>query len=84
MTMRDRDPAARAREHAKFLRHLDELEAAGRLASLLDADGRPFPVHVAAYFRARWFSRRLVEKLVERGRKRDARRPIVRVIIDHE
>jgi hypothetical protein len=81
--MTDRDPAARARERARFMRLLDELEAAGRLARLLDSSGRPNPVHVAAYFRASYFNRRLVEKLVIRWRKREARRP-GRWIIDNE
>jgi hypothetical protein len=81
--MTDRDPAARARERAKFLRRLDELEAAGRLARLLDASGAPFPIHVAAYFRASWFNRRLVEKLVMRQRKREARR-LGRWLIDND
>jgi hypothetical protein len=80
--MTDRDPAARARERAKFMRRLDELEAAGRLARLLDAVGQPNPVHVAAYFRARQENRRLVEKLVIRDRKREARRPAGRWIIE--
>jgi hypothetical protein len=80
--MTDRDPSARARERAKFTRRLDQLEAAGRLARLLDADGKPFPAHVAAYFKASWFNRRLVEKLVMRDRKREAQRPTVRLIIN--
>jgi hypothetical protein len=82
--MTDRDHAARARERAKFMRRLEQLEAAGRLARLLDMNGRPNPIHVAAYFRLSWFSRRLVEKLVMRGRKREARRPTVRLIIDND
>ena len=78
--MTDRDPAARARERAKFMRRLDELEAARRLAHLRDASGNFNPVHQAAYFRASWWNRRFVEKLVVRWRKREAGRPVRRII----
>jgi hypothetical protein len=75
--MTDRDLAARARMTAKFMRRLDRVEAAGRLARLLDASGRPNPVYLARYFRAQWESRRLVDKLVNwrtRREMREARR----------
>ena len=78
----DRDLAARARERAKFMRRLDQLEAACRLAHLRDASGNFNPIHQAAYFRASWWNRRFVEKLVVRWGKREAGRPAVRLIID--
>jgi CelD/BcsL family acetyltransferase involved in cellulose biosynthesis len=69
----DRDLAARARMTAKFMRRLDELEAAKRLAHLRDASGNFNPKHQAAYFRASWENRRFVDKLVNWRRRRDMR-----------
>ena len=51
--MTDHDLAARARERAKFMRRLEQLEAAGRLAHLRDASGNFNPVHQAAYFQGK-------------------------------
>jgi hypothetical protein len=74
--MTDRDTATRLRLRHAVERHLDRVEAARRLAALVDATGNPNPVHLAALFRARWESQRFIDKLVsqrrasERGRRR--------------
>jgi len=69
--MTDRDLAARARMTAKFMRRLDQVAAARRLAHLRDASGNFNPVHQAAYFRVRWWNARFIDKLVNWRRRRD-------------
>jgi hypothetical protein len=75
--MADRDDiAARSRLGQAIEKRLDQVEAARRLASLLDAAGKPNPIHQAASFRVRWELAWFLDKLVarrracERGRRR--------------
>jgi hypothetical protein len=79
----DRELAARLRMGQAILEILDRVTAANRLERLRDASGRPIIANQAVCFRVRWHSLRFVDKLVMRGRKREARRP-VRWIIDNE
>jgi hypothetical protein len=63
----------RARLRHAIEQHLDRLEAARRLAGLLNATGEPNPVHLAALFRARWQSQRFIDKLVSQRRASERR-----------
>jgi hypothetical protein len=52
-------------------RHLDRIEAAGRLVRLLDASGKSNPAHGVAYFRAQWFHTRFLDRLMSWSRARE-------------
>jgi CelD/BcsL family acetyltransferase involved in cellulose biosynthesis len=55
------------------MRSLDCVEAARRLARLRDASGKPILAYQAMDFRARWKSRRFIDKLTNWRRRRDMR-----------
>jgi hypothetical protein len=78
----NRELAARLRMGQAIMEILDRVTAANRLERLRDASGRPILANQAACFRVRWHSLRFIDKLVMRDRKREARRPTVRLIID--
>jgi hypothetical protein len=54
-------------------RRLDRVEAARRLASLLNADGQPNPAHVARMFRVRQEFNCLLARLILIWRGREGR-----------
>jgi hypothetical protein len=66
--------ALRARLAEAVNRRLDEVEAADRLAALVDATGKPNPAHQAKAFRLHWELTRFIDKLRYRWHACEARR----------